>query len=90
MVGKASLNSKTSSLLIVEAPMSDRGNSGKDRLQLICAGGVIATLAWTFWHLLDKDAFPVLSTIMLLFLVADNVRLRRQLRRNSTAQESDT
>jgi hypothetical protein len=62
----------------------------KDRLQLVLAGGVVAVLAWTFWHILGKDAFSALSTVMLIVVIADNVRLRRQLRRIPAAQGGDT
>jgi hypothetical protein len=62
----------------------------KDRLQLILAGGVIAVLAWTFWHILGKDAFSALPTVMLIVVIADNARLRRQLRNNMAARDSDT
>lgn len=61
----------------------------KDRLQLILMGAFVAVLAWIFWHMLGKDAFSALPTIMLIVVVADNVRLRRQLRSN-TAGGSDT
>jgi hypothetical protein len=62
----------------------------KDRLQLILAGGVVAVLAWTFWHIFGKDAFSVLSTVMLIVVIADNVRLRRQLRSNTAKRDSNT
>jgi hypothetical protein len=62
----------------------------KDRLQLIFVGGTVAVLAWAFWHVLGKDAFSALPTIMLVAVVADNVRLRRQLRSITAAQDNDT
>jgi hypothetical protein len=62
----------------------------KDRFQLILAGGVTAAIAWTFWHILGKDAFSTLPTIMLIIVVADNVRLRRQLRNNTSTQSGNT
>jgi hypothetical protein len=62
----------------------------KDRLELILAGGVVAVLAWTFWHFLGKDAFSVLPTVMLIVVIADNVRLRRQLRSNMATRGGDT
>lgn len=62
----------------------------KDRLQLIFAGGVIAIVAWTFWHILGRDAFSALPTLMLVIVAVDNARLRRQLRSNTAAQRSDT
>jgi len=62
----------------------------KDRLQLILAGGVVAVLGWTFWHMLGKDGFSALPTFMLIVVIADNVRLRRQLRAVTPAKTSDT
>jgi len=61
-----------------------------DRLQLLLAAGVFAVLAWTFWHILGNDAFSALPTIMLIVVVVDNVRLRRQLRSNTKAQSTDS
>jgi hypothetical protein len=61
----------------------------KDRVQLILAGGIIAVIAWAFWYALGKDAFSALPTVMLIIVVADNIRLRRQLRSN-TSRTSDT
>lgn len=46
---------------------------------LICASG-----AWAFWSFLGNDAFDVFSTIVLLVLASDNVRLRRKLRSPKT------
>jgi hypothetical protein len=62
----------------------------KDRLQLIFVGGVVAVVAWTFWHILGKDAFSALPTIMLIVVATDNLRLRRQLRSHTAAQSNDT
>lgn len=60
----------------------------KDRFQLILAGSAIAAISWSFWHILGKDAFSALPTIMLIIVAADNIRLRRQLRGN-TPQSGD-
>jgi hypothetical protein len=54
----------------------------KDRFKLILAASVISAIAWSFWHVLGKDAFSALPTIMLIIVAADNIRLRRQLRSN--------
>jgi phage/plasmid primase-like uncharacterized protein len=54
----------------------------KDRFKLILAASVISAIAWSFWHVLAKDAFSALPTIMLIIVAADNLRLRRQLRSN--------
>jgi hypothetical protein len=47
----------------------------------LLATGVVASLAaWAFWHFLGKDAAGAFVTIMLVVVVADNARLRGQLR----------
>jgi uncharacterized membrane protein YfcA len=61
----------------------------RDRLLLIFAGSICALLAWVVWHYLYNDAFSLLLTITLIFMAVDNVRLRRQLRSN-TSRTSDT
>ncbi|WP_175511256.1 hypothetical protein [Collimonas sp. OK307] len=48
--------------------------------QLLGAAFVLAIIAWAFWHFLGNDGFGVLSTIALLVLVIDNIRLRRKLK----------
>jgi hypothetical protein len=52
----------------------------KDRLLLLAASIACSLLAWAFWHYLGGDAPSALVTIMLVVVVADNARLRRQLR----------
>jgi hypothetical protein len=52
----------------------------KDSLLLLVTGVGISLAAWAFWHYLGNDAFGTLTTIILVGVVADNVRLRRQLR----------
>jgi hypothetical protein len=42
---------------------------------LACAGG-----AWVFWSSLGQEAFSVFSTVVLLLVASDNIRLRRKLR----------
>jgi hypothetical protein len=61
----------------------------KDRFRLILVAGVLAVLAWTFWHYLGKEAFSTLSTCMLIVVAMDNIRLRRQLRSDAKTQEKD-
>lgn len=53
----------------------------KDSFSLLLAGVVIAVVAWGFWHFLWADGFAVLNIVALVLLVADNFRLRRQLKR---------
>ena len=57
--------------------------NAKDRLALFLCALLCAGMAWVFWYLLEKDGFVVITVIALLGLLADNYRLRRQLRRTS-------
>jgi hypothetical protein len=59
----------------------------KDRVFLVLAALIVAAAAWSFWHYLGADAWPVLLLLLLLALVsvsADNYRLRRLLRRSGS------
>lgn len=55
----------------------------KDAVLLLVTGLVCAGIGWTFWHFLDSDALGILTLITMLVLVADNLRLRRQLAKSS-------
>lgn len=52
----------------------------KDTLLLLTTGTGVSLAAWAFWHYLGNDASCTLMTIVLVGVVADNARLRRQLR----------
>ena len=52
----------------------------KDDGWLLLAGVVCAALSWAFWHYLGEDAFKVFSACVLVGVVVDNARMRRQLR----------
>jgi uncharacterized membrane protein YfcA len=52
----------------------------KEALLLLATGVACSLVAWAFWHYLGNDAFSTLNTLVLVGVVADNVRLRRQLR----------
>jgi len=52
----------------------------KDSLLLLATGVGVSLAAWAFWHYLGNDASCTLTTVVLVGVVADNVRLRRQLR----------
>lgn len=57
----------------------------KDQITLLlvalaCSGG-----AWAFWHFLGANAVDALLTMLALTLTADNLRLRRKLRRERKA-----
>lgn len=53
----------------------------KDSILLFVTALLMAAIAWAFWHFSGADGFFVLNIIALLVLAADNVRLRRQLKR---------
>lgn len=52
----------------------------KDALLLLSTGLIVCLASWAFWHYLDDDALCTLTTITLVGVIADNMRLRRQLR----------
>lgn len=54
----------------------------KDAILLLATGVAASGLAWAFWSYLGQHAFEVLTTIFILTLAADNVRLRRKLRQS--------
>lgn len=56
----------------------------KDSLLLLALGAGVSFVAWAFWHYLGNDALSTLNTVVLVGVVADNFRLRRQLRERGT------
>jgi hypothetical protein len=52
----------------------------KDRFLLVATGIACSLLAWAFWHYLRGQGFSVLPALFLVVAVADNARLRRELR----------
>lgn len=54
----------------------------KDEFLLLATGLVASGLAWAFWSYLGQHAFEVLTTVFVLTLAADNVRLRRKIRQS--------
>ncbi|WP_192805007.1 hypothetical protein [Noviherbaspirillum aerium] len=55
----------------------------KDSLALLITALVASGLSWAFWSYFGTHATEILSTIFIVALGADNVRLRRQLRRRN-------
>lgn len=55
----------------------------KDALLLLATGIIGALLASVFWHYLGSNGFGVLNSLLIVVLVVDNIRLRRQLRAKS-------
>jgi hypothetical protein len=52
----------------------------KDALLLLVTVVAWSFFFWAFRHLLGNDALNVVTTLALVGVVADNYRLRRQLR----------
>jgi len=53
----------------------------KDSIYLLVTGVVAAGLAWAFWRYLGADGFIILWAVTGTALTADNMKLRRQLRK---------
>jgi len=53
----------------------------KDGLSLLLAGLACAAVAWAFWHYAGEGASFLMLIVVLLSVVADNWRLRRELER---------
>lgn len=51
-----------------------------DQVLLFVLAITVAAASWAFWHFLGENAFTVLSTLILVSVVADNIRLRRKLK----------
>lgn len=56
----------------------------KDRLILVISAAGLSIGAWAFWHFLGDDAFAAITLVALMVVIADNHRLRRQLRERAT------
>lgn len=52
----------------------------KEELLLLLVAIIVATLSWAFWRFLADDAMAVLSSLILVSLLVDNIRLRRKMR----------
>jgi hypothetical protein len=52
----------------------------KDSILLLATGAGASLASWAFWHYLGNDALCTLTTVVLVGVVADNVKLRRELR----------
>lgn len=55
----------------------------KDRALLVVIGSLFAGLGWMIWHYFWGQAPWVISTVLLVSVIADNARLRRRLRSKS-------
>lgn len=52
----------------------------KDSILLVATALGLSLVAWLFWRMLGVDGFTVFSTVTMLILVTDNIKLRRRLR----------
>jgi hypothetical protein len=55
----------------------------KDALFLLVCALLVAVISWGFWHYADGAGFEILASIAMLALLAENLRLRRELRKRS-------
>ncbi|WP_455920846.1 hypothetical protein [Pseudomonas putida] len=55
----------------------------KDSLLLLITAVVVSFLAWAFWGHMGQEGFVLLNCVVIVSLMADNYRLRRQLKRNA-------
>ena len=53
----------------------------KDALLLLATALGLSLVAWLAWQALGEDGLSIFSTLALLIVVTDNIRLRRRLRR---------
>lgn len=58
----------------------------KDDVLSLVTGIFLAASAALFWRILGVYGFGIIVTVILLTLVADNARLRRQLREQSQSR----
>lgn len=52
----------------------------RDGIYLMASAIALATIGWVFWHFTGDNGFEIISTVALLVIGADNIRLRRLLR----------
>ena len=53
----------------------------KDSILLLTVAVIIAYAAWVFWHYVGLNGFELISTLIVVSLVVDNARLRRELKK---------
>jgi hypothetical protein len=59
----------------------------KDVAALLLASAIVCALAWAFWNYLGDDGFTVISTMVIIALLADNARLRNRIRASQDADQ---
>ncbi len=55
----------------------------KDSLLLLITALVVSFLAWVFWSQMGQEGFAFLNLVLIICLITDNYRLRRQLKRSA-------
>ena len=50
----------------------------KDQLVLLVVSIICAVVAWLFWNVTGQLGFVILASITYIYLIADNVRLRKK------------
>lgn len=58
----------------------------KDSWLLILVAIGMAALAWGFWHVAGGEGSNIITTIALIVLLVDNLRLRKELRTKERQQ----
>jgi len=53
----------------------------RDSLLLLLAACCASAVAWSFWHFTGKNGFDVLAILVMATLFAENLRLKRRLRK---------
>ncbi|HBG06218.1 MAG: hypothetical protein A2075_00725 [Geobacteraceae bacterium GWC2_58_44] len=53
----------------------------KDSLLLLLTASYASIVAWSFWHSAGQNGFDLLAILVMTTLFADNVRLRRKLKK---------
>jgi hypothetical protein len=61
----------------------------KDSVFLVVAAVACSSGAWAFWHYLGSDALTSLLILALVSVIADNIRLRRQISNGFPLSASD-
>lgn len=62
----------------------------KDQIQLLIVALLLSFSAWVFWRYSGEAGFLILSSITVLVVVSDNMRLRRKLKDAQEAKVQQT
>ena len=59
-----------------------------DRVSLIIVALVSSICAWAFWHYAGENAFSIFSSLLIILLFADNIKLRKRVKQLSKDEET--